>query len=385
MDFESAQQFLDGRISYERLNNFDYDAENMNLTRFRDFLRRAGVDFASLKYIHVAGSKGKGTVSSMFSDFLFRKGAKVGLFTSPHIHEVTERIRLNGEPMSQANFAGCIAQLADFVEEETYFELLNAAALKFFVDLGVDYAVLEVGLGGRLDSTNVVNAELSVITRLELEHTEILGDTLEEIAREKLGIVKGDEMVVIGKQSGEGSEIVRRLCPQAKFVEVEGGVFAQNASLVRLGLEELEEFDEAIFEEMLVNFKMKGRYDVREIDGKTVIFDMAHTEASIGALYERAKEEFPGCEFVTLFALLKGKNLEAIAPVVAENSVKVICTNSHEERGMAAEELVGRFDGGVVAEDAGEALKVVLSELNKNQLLVVAGSTYLLEKTLPRS
>ena len=117
------------------------------------------------------------SIATMFSQYLCLKGWKVGLFTSPHIHTVRERVQLNGSDISEDKFAEYVGRLAEFVEDETYFELLNALAFQYFIDEGVDYAVLEVGLGGRLDSTNVVLPALSVITRIEMEHRHGIPDS----------------------------------------------------------------------------------------------------------------------------------------------------------------------------------------------------------------
>lgn len=380
MDFKSAQQFLDGRMSYERLNNFEYDDGRMNLQRFRDFLQRAGIEFEKLKYVHVAGSKGKGSVSSMFSQYFEKKGLKVGLFTSPHIHSVRERVKLNNLDISEEKFAEYIEKLKPFVENETYFELMNALAFAYFVDEAVDFAVIEVGLGGRLDSTNVILPELSVITRLEMEHAHILGDTLEKIATEKLGIVKEGVPVVIGKQSEEGNEIVRRLCPRADFVDVEGNVFVQNAGLVSLGLKKIGQFVQELFVRMLDDFAMKGRFDVYEIDGKKVIFDIAHTPSSIYSVLERVQQEF-GDDFGVLISILQGKDVSKIVEIVEAFTDKILCTNSHDERSIEAEALASNFHSAEFERDPHKALGKALSSY---EILLVTGSNYLLEKVMPK-
>ena len=170
MDFEGAKKYLEKFISYEEIKDFHYGEDTFNLDRFKKFLKDLKIDYSKLKFVHVGGSKAKGSVATITAQYLWNSGYKVGLFTSPHILEVTERFCLNGKDISKDRFIDIVEFLKDFCDDSglTYFEILTVIALKFFVDEDVDYAVLEVGLGGRLDSTNIVNPELSIITTIEI-------------------------------------------------------------------------------------------------------------------------------------------------------------------------------------------------------------------------
>ena len=202
MDFKAANEYLSGLVSYEKRR--DFKIEDLNLENVKKVLDDFCDGWKGIKYVHVAGSKGKGSVSHLISDYLVRSGRKTGLFTSPHVVSICERLRVNGADVTEARFC----ELVDLLKERggkelTYFEALFVLAIKLFLLEGVEFAVLEVGLGGRLDTTNVVTPVVSVLSTVELEHTDILGDTLEKILNEKMGIKKDGVPMVIGYQDQE--------------------------------------------------------------------------------------------------------------------------------------------------------------------------------------
>ncbi len=394
MDFEEAKKYLENFISYEEIKVASYDTDAFNLDRLKKFLEDLKIDYSKLKFIHIGGSKGKGSVSTMIAKYLNASAYKVGLFTSPHILEVTERICLDGDAISKTKFIDIISFLESACDNSglTYFEILTVIALKFFVDEEVDYAVLEVGLGGRLDSTNIVSPELSIITTIEKEHTEILGDTYEEIVSEKLGIVKEEKPVLIGYQNEEVLDIINSKLfdrPLVYYVEdldfeLRNANLAQlkNAKVVYKALKILlGDIDESKFVAMLGDFKMLGRFDIREIEGKTIVFDMAHTEKSIENLIGSLKTKFEGFSFVFLISLMQGKDLKVILKLISENAEKIVYTNSHESRGVKAEELDDIVKGEVI-EDLDLAYNSLFQELKKDQVLVVTGSHFLVSKIL---
>ena len=179
MDFENAVRYLKSFVSYEDRPLTPEIYKGFGLERVQDFLGEYGVELGGVKFVHVAGSKGKGTVASLVTEYLSRSGRKTGLFTSPFIIDITESFWVDGEDISKEGFVELVEDLKEFIDkrggcELTYFELLTVLVLKYFADAGVEYVVLEVGLGGRLDPTNVVTPEVSVVTYVELEHTEVL-------------------------------------------------------------------------------------------------------------------------------------------------------------------------------------------------------------------
>ncbi|MDR1954978.1 MAG: bifunctional folylpolyglutamate synthase/dihydrofolate synthase, partial [Candidatus Methanoplasma sp.] len=179
------------------LYSFTLHGMKLGLDNTRDLLKRLGDPQNEMKYIHVGGTDGKGSISACIASILISSDIRTGLYTSPHIEEVNERITVDGEKITNAEIEkilgqikGCVAEMAAEGKTPTFFELVTAMAFLHFRNKGVEYAVMEVGMGGRLDSTNVIVPEVSVIGNISMEHTEYLGDTIEKIAFEKAGIIK---------------------------------------------------------------------------------------------------------------------------------------------------------------------------------------------------
>ena len=183
------------------------------LDRIRRLLERLGGPQRELKFVHIAGSNGKGSAAAMLASVLTAAGLKTGLYTSPHLWSVRERFQVDGVPIFGEDFAEITAQVLEQSEDETEFELMTAIGMVHFLRSGCDIVVLETGLGGRLDSTNVIDApEAAVITRIGLEHTELLGDTLDKIATEKAGIIKPGCDVVLYNQGAHLCRLFEELC-----------------------------------------------------------------------------------------------------------------------------------------------------------------------------
>lgn len=222
MNYQEAISYIIDRSGYDRgfvANPFD--AETVGLRRTAWLLEAFGHPERAIPVIHVAGTKGKGSTAAFLTSILRASGRRVGLYTSPHLHTFRERIQLEGEPISEEQFASLTAEIAPFNArlasempdwgEATAFEVATVLALLAFARAGVDVAVVEVGLGGRLDATNVVEPEVSVITSISYDHTRILGETLAEIAAEKGGIIKPGRPVVSATQQPEAAETLRRI------------------------------------------------------------------------------------------------------------------------------------------------------------------------------
>ncbi|MBU1152106.1 hypothetical protein KJ632_04760, partial [Patescibacteria group bacterium] len=368
MDFETAKEYLRSHISYEETRNFKYDENYFDLARVKRFYAAFCPAYGDLKYIHVGGSKGKGSTCALVANYLRASGRNVGMFLSPYIVEITESFWFDGADISKADFVKYVEELRDFAEswEEriTYFEMLLAIVLKYFVDMGAEYVVLEVGLGGRLDATNVVEPLVSALTLVEKEHTDVLGESYEEILAEKCGIRKEGVPFLVGPQKEEVREIVERICPDARFV----------SSLVEEILKVvLGEVDEGMLERIRSEFKLPGRFQVEDFEGRTVVFDMAHTEASMKFLIEKLEKKFKGKNFVFLISMMRDKKHKEILEIVGEFADKIVYTSSHEERGEDPHALAKIVKGEVV-EDCTLAFESSLQELKKDQVLVVTGS-----------
>ncbi len=218
--YQWALEFLDRRVDFERFQTMPGPGRELKLDRMRALLDRLGNPQEKLPIIHVAGTKGKGSTSAMIAAVLQAAGFRTGLFTSPHLEKIEERIAINGQPCTADQFAALVAAVRPAVEAldqecsgdgPTYFEIITAMALLHFVKCGVQAAVLEVGLGGRLDSTNVCRPLVSVITSISFDHVQQLGYTLESIAREKAGIIKPGVPVVSGVIDKEPGNAIRQI------------------------------------------------------------------------------------------------------------------------------------------------------------------------------
>lgn len=425
MNFERAKKYLESFVSYEEMVKISYGEDSFDLNRVRNFLREFGVDYGKLKYVHVAGSKGKGSTCRMIADYLEKSGRNAGLYTSPHMKEVTERFWLNGLDISLERFAEYVGDLKKFIDERdeknhvrnlrenlTYFEILTVIALKFFMDELVDYAVLEVGLGGRLDATNIVTPVLSVITSVELEHVGILGNNLREIIDEKLGIVKNGAPVLVGYQGNESLELIRKKMAGRKEVfyvqDFDSEFFDEidwnfsdslnvNFDQARVGNAKvaftalkiiLGNVDLKVFQKVVKEFKLPGRFDVRKVRGRTVVFDMAHTKSSVENLISALRDNFSDSSFVFLMAIMKGKDVQEILKRIDKIAGKIIFTNVHENRGIKAKDL-RKIAGDMnlqssieVVENCTMAYENLLKNIKKNQILVVTGSHFLVGKLL---
>src|SRR5262245_30142218 len=219
---QAALDWLMGRINYERTAFIPYQDRQLKLDRMRQLLTRLGQPDAGMKIVHIAGTKGKGSTSAMIAGILTAAGFRTGLFSSPHLERIEERFAVDAEPCTAAELVALVDRLRPVVrsmDEEaaaegdaaggpTYFEATTAMALLHFVERGVDAAVLEVGLGGRLDSTNVCLPAVCVITSISFDHTKQLGNTLASIAREKAGIIKPGVPVVCGVTDLEPQSVI---------------------------------------------------------------------------------------------------------------------------------------------------------------------------------
>ena len=225
-DYRSAVDYLLGRINYERVTTMPYRSSELKLARMRRLLQLLGNPQEQLQIIHVAGTKGKGSTCHMLASILMASGCRTGLFSSPHLELVEERFRIDLEVCPQATFVELVDQMVEAVttiDEEcepsgdngpTFFEITTAIAYCYFAKAKVDFAIIEVGLGGRLDSTNVCTPLVSIVTSISFDHTKQLGNTLHEIATEKAGIIKPRVPVVTGVTEQEPLAAIQQVASQ---------------------------------------------------------------------------------------------------------------------------------------------------------------------------
>ena len=205
MDYQAAADYILSFTDYEQIPGVLYTSANYDLRRMEEILGRIGAPHLGARTIHIAGTKGKGSTAAMIASILTTTGYRTGLFTSPHLHTLRERIRVDGELISEEELALLVSRFRAEIDavaaraaygQLTTFEILTALVFAYFSQREVDFQVLEVGLGGRLDATNVAQSEVCVITSISLDHVEVLGSTLAEIAIEKAGIIKPGCIVV---------------------------------------------------------------------------------------------------------------------------------------------------------------------------------------------
>ena len=221
MDYRESLHYLLSFTDFEKLPGSAYSAANFDLRRMAELLSPLGNPHLKPRTVHIAGTKGKGSTAAMIASALSSAGYRTGLYTSPHLHTFRERMVVDGHMVEEETFADIVGRVRPAVEEVnrrhqygelTTFEILTAVAFSFFDEQGVDFQVLETGLGGRLDATNVVSPELCVITSISRDHAEVLGDTLAKIAGEKAGIIKRGARVISAPQHPEAAAAIEDAC-----------------------------------------------------------------------------------------------------------------------------------------------------------------------------
>lgn len=215
--YQQALEYIFSYVSHEKHVRFGASAATLNLDRMRDLLARLGQPQERFRCVHIAGTKGKGSTSAMTEAVLRATGYRTGLYTSPHLHTFRERIRLNGALISKAELVGLLGRLRPAFEATpgiNTFEIMTALAFSYFADQGVEWAVIETGLGGRFDPTNVITPAVCGITSISYDHVELLGPTLSLIAVEKAGIIKPGAPVVSAPQAPEALAVIEQTCAE---------------------------------------------------------------------------------------------------------------------------------------------------------------------------
>ncbi len=368
MNYEEALQYIHG-ISWTFCKP--------GLERIRELCDRLGNPEKELKFIHVAGTNGKGSFCSMLSSVLTEAGYRVGLFTSPYIVEFNERMRVNGENIPNdelAKITEYLKPIADsMTEKPTEFELITAIGLEYFRRERVDIVVLECGMGGRLDSTNIIPSPvLSVITGIALDHTAFLGDTIEKIAREKAGIIKHGSKVLWGGEAPTAEEVIRACAEEvgATFFKtdysqlkitkstLDGTVFdyknrknvnisllgeyqPRNCALVLDAIDIIRGEGFEVSEESLYRGLASARWRARfEIIGHDplIIFDGAHNAQGISVAVKSIKQYFGEKRVICLSGVLKDKDYHAISRDISTVADYVFTITPNSPRALSADE-----------------------------------------------
>jgi dihydrofolate synthase/folylpolyglutamate synthase len=313
-----------------------------------------GEGAAPRKVIHVAGTNGKGSVCAMIDSILHAQGYCTGLFTSPHLITFRERIRVNGEMISEDAVASGLTAIrvliADWNPHPTFFEVATALALKHFAETKIDFVILETGLGGRLDATNAIQSNVSVITQIDFDHEKWLGKTLPEIAAEKAGIIKPRVPVISAPQRPEAEEVIRTRAAECEApieyvaasysetpIALAGSYQKQNAALAIAALRAARiDIGELAIVRGLANVKWPARF--QRWDDRTII-DGAHNPAATRALAETWREVFGDHRATLILAVLSDKDLRAICEALAPISEFVLLPKIRSERAAPPEDL----------------------------------------------
>lgn len=372
----------------------------LGLEQIRRLLDELGFDGSGMRFIHVAGTNGKGSVCAMLDSVCRAQGIRTGLYTSPHLVSFRERIKLDGAMISEEDVARGLARIREIISRwethPTFFEITTALALDWFQRMKADVVVLETGLGGRLDSTNVVTPAVSVITAIDLDHREYLGSTLAEIAAEKAGIIKPRIPVVSAPQHGEVAEVLRKFAaenstsirfvsgPVEKFpVNLAGSHQKLNAAIALASLEAAKiHTSEDSIRNGLANVSWPARF---QIVGENCVIDGAHNEAAAGRLAITWREVFGDERPAIILGVLKDKDMTAICRALLPIAAGFLAVPVRSHRSSAPEDIVQilrALDPAVhckTAPDLAHALETIKKMPHK---ILVTGSLFLAGEAL---
>ena len=429
--FDSALKYLFSQTDYEQMLRVRYNRDTFNLDRMRALLKTVKDPHLKLRSVHIAGTKGKGSTATMLAQMLQSCGYKVGLYTSPHICDVRERIQVDGHKITQSALTHLICSIEPHIEKmkdnkPTFFEIFTAIAFCHFLNEGVDIAVVEAGLGGRLDSTNVLVPEVCGLTSISLDHMQQLGDSIAKIAAEKAGIFKENVPAVSVPQSPEAVRVLKkaardtrtrllftgediefsyrvesspqdgchaRVClttPRSQFehlpVPLLGEHQAVNCGLALALLDQLKvkglRIDDRRAIAGLAQVYVPGRMEMVHPDPR-ILVDGAHNAASVRALMRAVGKHIPYDSMVAVFACAADKDVAGMMSQIATGADKVIFTQvtgnpraaKPKDLAEAYEEVSGRV--AQIVDNVKDALRVAINAVSREDLICVCGSFYL--------
>ncbi|MFQ6043463.1 MAG: bifunctional folylpolyglutamate synthase/dihydrofolate synthase [Candidatus Poribacteria bacterium] len=435
LTYKTAVNYLESFIDYEKKTNYSYNPRLWNLERMRLLLHYLGQPHQKLKTIHIAGSKGKGSTAAMIHAILKASGYKTGLYTSPHLVTPLERFRINSQPMSENQFCKLVERLQPHIAEVnqrkghesltdigklSFFEIYTAIGFLFFELEKVDFLVLEVGLGGRLDATNVVKPLVSVITQISLEHTNLLGDNLASIAVEKAGIIKKNGLVISSPQEPEVMEVIEKSCAEKNarlfkvgedisFERLDAGQSGQYFTLKSRRAEYSRCFMPLLGKHQLINAATAvGAVELLRLHGyiipeeqvkigleqtswparmqiigrqPTILLDVAHSPQSAKLLRESICETFTYDRLILIVGISADKDIKGIGAELCPIADIAILTKASNNPRAADPARIKQewkgFDATLVIKDTVEAaLDYAHSIAEKDDLICITGSFY---------
>ena len=431
--YDKALDFIYSQIDFSLTKQQRYSDEVFNLDRMYQFMERMGNPQNTYKTIHVAGTKGKGSISAMIASVLVNAGYKTGFYSSPHMLDYTERIQVNGISIERDDFLDIVNEIYPIIHEVhglTTFEITTGIAFQHFMKKKVDFGVIEVGLGGRLDATNIIIPEISVIASISLDHTAILGDTIEAIAAEKAGIIKKGVPVVVSPQKRsvmqvfeekskledaqifKNTDLVEYHSRSSTLVSQDFTIFFPASILSRdnaadvqhmqiqiplLGKHQMENAGTAFcalkilqvkgfkisdknIQDGLRNVNWPGRFEVLQ-QHPYVIIDAAHNHESSLRLIDTIQELFPFQKINLIFGASGDKDIEGMLRNFAQISKLVIFTKSTHPRAAEPEKmqqlLRSPLCDTIIIEDVQDALNFALQEAKDEEIIVASGSIFI--------
>jgi len=428
--FSSAVKYLLNQTDFERMRVVQYDEETFKLGRMRDLLDALGNPQDAVSMIHVAGTVGKGSTVAMLSSMLRGNGYTVGEYTSPHLETIRERVVVNNAMVEEDAFIALLGEVVSAAEskklEPTFFELMTAIAFKYFADEAVDLAIIETGLGGRLDSTNVIHPIMTLVTEIDLDHTHILGNTLEEIAKEKAGIFKKGVPALSAAQTPEVAEVLKgcaektqtsvkvigddiefsarfgggsdgkqhtRIClitEETNYMHIpvplEGEHQAKNCALALAAVNQLATMNYSIDElstyDSLAKTEVEGRMEMI-CHRPRILVDGAHNPSSLTTLMKAVGAHIPYDSMVCIFGCCQDKDVEGMLHRVGLGADKIIITKAKDNQRAASPKILQKTfaeqSGKMtqIADTLEEALEIAAQAASRDDLICVTGSFYL--------
>ena len=393
MNYKQTENWILNRLPfYQSQGSKSYKP---GLDNIRSFVDHLNVNFQDIKLIHIGGTNGKGSTCAYLSSIIQESGYRVGTFTSPHFFDYRERIKVNNNKIEKDFISQFIINNRDIIEklELTFFELSFGMSLSYYIEKNVDYAIIEVGLGGRLDATNIINPILSVITNISYDHTEVLGDTLEKIAFEKAGIIKQNTNVIIGERDKDTenvfidiakknfAEIIFASDYKSKFENSDIGYLNKNIRTVVQVCRSLndEKINDNTIEKGILNIDLNtdfyGRWTVLNGSPK-IIFDSAHNESGFIHLSKQLSSlEYDKLYFILSF--VKGKNVKKLISHLPDKSL-VYFTSSNMSRSMNQIEIKDSIGENInFNKNPNRVYNNLLSQASPDDLIIITGSNYI--------
>ena len=416
MNYKEAVRLMQGT---------DWHRSDLGLNRIRELLKRLGNPQERLHFIHVAGTNGKGSVCAMLSSVLQKAGYRTGLFTSPHLRDYAERIQINGEMISRESFCWIAEMMQPAIEamedRPTEFECFTAAAVLYFNQMHCDVVVFEVGLGGRLDATNIISSpDVAIITNIGLEHTEYLGDTLEKIAAEKAGIIKPGTSVIMYTQTKTVEDCVRKRCTEcgcsltvtdpsqeellsadvgqqtfrykthnALTLKLAGTYQYKNAAVVLDCIDVMRDLGYHIPEQSVqdgfLSVRWSGRFELLCKHPQTIL-DGAHNPNGVEELTASLRQYFPGRRAIFVMGVMSDKNRREMLRQIAPTAKELIVVKTDYYRAAECCDIIADAksilqnkpvkNGNTVS----QGIRIAMDDAQKDDIVCIFGSLYQIDE-----